>query len=324
MGEFAVRAFAPGEEGAMAAVQARCVAACPDTGRFPPRFWQGPGFEDGRNIFCAVDRGGALLGYGALTPAHISRHLGARTLWFDLRADPGHPRADSIRDALLARVLARAGELARRWPGEGVALSATYFAAGRASIEYLEARGFAPYQTCLYLRRDLAEPLPGPAPGPLPEGLEVRPWRMETEEEQRAYLAAYDAAFGDEAKTLPDLRHFLRSEQWSVGTTFTAFAGPRIVGSVAIWHAPGARGAGKTEAVFVLPEWRRRGIARYLLIEALACLQARGLAYAELEMDQANGPALGLYRSLGYRIHQEEVSLARWLVRPLGGSESGA
>ena len=318
MEEIAIRNFAPGDERSMADLQARCVAACPDTGRFPPRFWLAPGFEDGRNIFCATDKQGALLGYAAVTPAHISRHLAARTLWLDLRTAPDHPGAGAIKEALFGRLFSRAQELACRWPGERVALSATYFAAGGASIEYLEGMGFEPYQTCLYMRRDLARPLPGEAPGLLPPGVVVRPWRMETEAEQRAYLAAYDAAFQDEAKTLPDLQHFLQSEQWSVGTTFTAFAGERIVGSVAIWHQPGSRGSAKTEAVFVVPEWRRRGIARYLLVEAMSCLRARGLACAELEMDSANEPALALYQSLGYRIHQEEVSLGRLLKRRPG------
>jgi ribosomal protein S18 acetylase RimI-like enzyme len=32
-------------------------------------------------------------------------------------------------------------------------------------------------------------------------------------------------------------------------------------------------------------------------------LTARGLAYAELEMDSANKPAMALYESLGYRVY---------------------
>jgi ribosomal protein S18 acetylase RimI-like enzyme len=309
MDEITIRNFAPGDERRMAEVQARCVAACPDTGRFPPNFWLGPGFENGQNIFCAVNGQDDLLGYAAITPAYISRHLKARTLWLDLRADPQHARASAIKEVLFGWVFSWGRELARRWPGERVALSATYFGAGQASIEYLKGKGFGQYQTCLYMRRDLAEPMPWRESLTVPEGVEVRAWRMETEEEQRAYLAAYDLAFGDEGKNLEDLQHFMKSEHWSVGTTFTAFSGQQIVGSVAIWYQPGSRWAGKTEAVFVVPEWRRRGIARYLLGEAISCLKERGLAYAELEMDSSNKPARALYQSLGYRIHQEEVSL---------------
>jgi ribosomal protein S18 acetylase RimI-like enzyme len=317
MKEITIRNFAPGDARHMAEVQAHCLAACPDTGRFPPAFWLGPGFENGQNIFCAVNGQDELLGYAAISPSYISRHLKARILWLDLRADPRHARASAIRDALFGRAFARARKLARRWPEEKVALSATYFADGQASIAYLESKRFTHYQTCLYLRRDLAEPVPWTESLAVPGGVEVRAWRMETEEEQRAYLAAYDLAFADEGKNLEDLQHFMKSEYWSVGTTFTAFAGQQIVGSVAIWHHPGSRWAGKTEAVFVVPEWRRRGIARHLLCEAISCLKERGLTYAELEMDSTNKPALALYQSLGYYIHQKEVSLGRILeTRP--------
>jgi ribosomal protein S18 acetylase RimI-like enzyme len=159
-----------------------------------------------------------------------------------------------------------------------------------------------------------------PDPG-LPEGVLVHPWHLETEEQQRAYLEAYDAAFEDEGKNMDDLRHFLQSEHWSVGTTFTALADHRVVGSVAVWHHPSSRGTGKTEAVFVIPQWRRRGIARYLLVEAMRYLRHRGLAYAELEMDSTNAPALALYESLGYGVYKEEVSLGLALETQADGPE---
>jgi ribosomal protein S18 acetylase RimI-like enzyme len=179
------------------------------------------------------------------------------------------------------------------------------------SIEYLKGKGFNHYQTCYTLRRDLSEPIPDL---PMPDGVQIQSWRMETEAEQQAYLEAYDEAFGDEGKSLAELQHFMKSEYWSVGTTFVAFANTRsadnrVVGSVAIWYHPDSVCAGKTEAVFVTPEWRRRGIARYLLKESMRYLRECGLAYAELEMDSVNKPALGLYQSLGYRVYKDEISL---------------
>lgn len=306
MDTITIRNFVPTHAPRMAEVQARCVGACPDTSRFPPGFWQGPTFENGRNIFCAVDGQEGLLGYAAISPSYVSRHLGARVLWIDLRADPARVDAGAIKDILFGKAFVRAQEIARRQPREKTALSATYFSEGQASIEYLRGKGFRPYQTCFAMRRDLSAPLPDL---PAPVGVEVRSWRMETEEEQRAYLGAYDAAFGDEGKNLEELQHFMKSEHWSVGTTFTAFAGDRVVGSVAIWYHPGSRGAGKTEAVFVIPGWRRQGIARSLLGEGMRYLKERGLAYAELEMDSTNQPALALYRSLGYHVFKKEVSL---------------
>jgi ribosomal protein S18 acetylase RimI-like enzyme len=301
-----IRNYVPADAPHVAEVQGRCVEVCPDTGRFPAGFWNGPGFENGKNIFCAVDDQEELLGYAALSPSYVSRHLEARVLWMDLRADPARVDAVALKDVLFWRAYVRAHEIARRLSGERAALSATYFSGGQASIEYLKAKGFSHYQTCYTMRRDLAEPVPDL---PTPQGVEVRAWRMDTGAEQRAYLDAYDAAFRNESKPLEELQHFMRSEHWSVGTTFTAFAGERVVGSVAVWYQPGSRAGGKTEAVFVIPEWRRRGIARYLLKESLQYLRERGLAFAELEIDSENEPARTLYESLGYRVCQDEVSL---------------
>lgn len=307
-----IRNYVPADAPRMAEVQARCVAVCPDTSHFPPGFWNGPGFEGGKNIFCAVNRQDELLGYAAVSPSYVSQHLnGARILWLDLRADPVRVDADALKDVLFGEAYLRAHEIAGQRSEEKAALSATYFSQGQMSIEYLKSKGFNHYQTCYTLRRDLLEPIPDL---PMPEGVKIQPWRIETEAEQQAYLEAYDEALGDEGKNLSELQQFMASEVWSDGTTFTAFADTgsadsRVVGSVAIWYHPDSVCVGKTEAVFVIPEWRRRGVARYLLKESMRYLRERGLAYAELEMDSANKPALGLYQSLGYRVHRDEISL---------------
>jgi ribosomal protein S18 acetylase RimI-like enzyme len=307
-----IRNYVPADAPHVAEVQGRCVTVCPDTAQFPVGFWNGPGFEDGENIFCAVDDQEQLLGYAALSPSYVSPRLEARILWMDLRVDPARKDAGALKELLFWRVYVRGHEIARRLDGERVALSTTYFSAGRASIEYLKGKGFSHYQTCYAMQRDLAEPVPDL---PVPQGVEVRAWHLDSESEQRAYLEAYKAAFQNGNKPLEELQHFVRSEQRSVGTTFTAFAGERVVGSVAAWYEPGSRTGGRTEAVFVVPEWRRRGLARYLLGQSMLYLQERGLAFAELEMDSENEPARVLYESLGYRVCQDEISLGLLLER---------
>jgi ribosomal protein S18 acetylase RimI-like enzyme len=101
------------------------------------------------------------------------------------------------------------------------------------------------------------------------------------------------------------------------GTALTAFDGDRVVGSVMAYHDPnpaedGGR-VGLTEYVFVLPEWRRRGVARYLLAESLRYLKARDVDYACLEVLVENVHALSLYEDLDYRRLRAEISLGLWL-----------
>lgn len=53
--------------------------------------------------------------------------------------------------------------------------------------------------------------------------------------------------------------------------------------------------------VAVDPTRRRRGVARALLGEMLSRARERGASLATLEVRTGNGPALGLYESLGFR-----------------------
>lgn len=54
-------------------------------------------------------------------------------------------------------------------------------------------------------------------------------------------------------------------------------------------------------SVAVLPEWRRRGIARLLLEEALRHLYREGVRSIHLEVEDSNMAALGLYRRMEFR-----------------------
>jgi len=49
------------------------------------------------------------------------------------------------------------------------------------------------------------------------------------------------------------------------------------------------------------PGWRRRGLARSLLVALLAAARGRGARHATLEVAASNNAALGLYAGLGFR-----------------------
>lgn len=109
---------------------------------------------------------------------------------------------------------------------------------------------------------------------------------------QHRYLEAYDAAFENESNPLERLQHFMGWSGWSQGTTLrqrtadTAFEGDPAVGSVTAIYEPdpqqNVERAGATEYVFVRPEWRRRGPARYLVARSMQYLKERGLRYARM------------------------------------------
>ena len=92
----------------------------------------------------------------------------------------------------------------------------------------------------------------------------------------------------------------------------------RLIGGVtAFWsdaeNRRSGKRIGKTEDVFVVPEWRSRGVARQLLAEALRYLKENGIEEARLEVRTNNHSALKLYISLGYEIVREELLLGMFV-----------
>ena len=51
----------------------------------------------------------------------------------------------------------------------------------------------------------------------------------------------------------------------------------------------------------VHPQWRRRGVARFLMCEVFDCALRRGMVIATLEVRFHNSAAIGLYESMGFR-----------------------
>ncbi len=309
------RRYGPEDARKMVDLQRRCLELSPDIDLLPEGFYNSPAFAGGANILCAVDGDGAHVGHAMVCPSHIHPQLQVWMLWMDIRVDPDRPDADRLRDALLDRIIERAGEVHMGLDRPAM-LYATYFAQGTESINYLASRGFHIEERLYQMQRDLDEPLPEVV---APQGVDVRAWRMETEDEQRRYLDAYDAAFVNESKSLERLQHFMGWSGWSQGTTFTAFDGDRVVGSVIALYEPdpqqNVERVGASEYVFVRPEWRRRGLARHLVVRSLQYLKERGLYYARLEVAEANEPARRLYESLGYGCLREEITLGIRLVQ---------
>lgn len=77
--------------------------------------------------------------------------------------------------------------------------------------------------------------------------------------------------------------------------------------------------AGRTFGYFatryVLPRWRRRGLARRFLKRGLAWFRERGVAYAMAHTHESNEPLLGLFRSEGFTASKREGRWPSWELR---------
>jgi ribosomal protein S18 acetylase RimI-like enzyme len=70
------------------------------------------------------------------------------------------------------------------------------------------------------------------------------------------------------------------------------------------------RKIGVTEDIWVLPEWRRQGVASAMIARALTYLRDKGMEAATLSVAAPNERALRLYTRLGYRIVSESRILS--------------
>lgn len=148
----------------------------------------------------------------------------------------------------------------------------------------------------------------------LPEGIELR--TVTKDNFRKVWDAAREAIMDERSyseerwgedgyRRLIDLPYH-KPELWKV-----AWSGDEVVGAVGVTigeeeNAAFNRKRGWTDPVFVRRAWRRRGIARALLSEALRSLKDLGMEEAALSVDTDNpSGALKIYKDMGYIVAHE-------------------
>jgi ribosomal protein S18 acetylase RimI-like enzyme len=161
----------------------------------------------------------------------------------------------------------------------------------------LAANGFRParWTGCRY-ERALAAPVPAPT---LPEGFTLRP--LNGAAEVPAYVDAHRAAFGSEYMTTAWRGQILRTPGYRPDLDLVVVAPDGRVAAFAIlWLGPATedRREGQFEPVGTRPEFRRRGLARALLLDGMRRLRAAGATHALVETEDTRVAANHLYRSV--------------------------
>jgi ribosomal protein S18 acetylase RimI-like enzyme len=308
MKNFTIETLTRSRIDSVVALQCAYTALYPDAPVIPGEAYLSPAFEEGRHVFCAIDEDDKLAAYAPLYPI-LTREPSdlPHTLWAEIKAHPGYERPNEVKDQLFEQLVVRAREVTKDYPEHPVHITFQYFPSETASIAYVLSKGCRHTESVFTMRRDLSKEIPGSV---ALDGFEIRPWRMESEAEQRAYLQARNECFPEAPVELSDWQYFMQSPQWSVGTSLAAFQGDELVGNVAVfWDAAENRQSGKmigfTEYIFVRPGWRGRDIARSLICAGLAYLKQHGLMEAHLEVRAQNQHALRLYADLGYEVMRE-------------------
>ncbi|OZB98717.1 N-acetyltransferase [Paenibacillus sp. XY044] len=272
-------------------------------------FWWVGDEENWPNVFIAVE-GERIIGKGQVNiiseiPAGSPQEH-QHQIYINLKTLREREDDYTLYDLLYERSLNRAYELKSTLPQS----YQTMIGIGNQSTEvintqYFVSKGFK-YSKSLYtMHRQLAGEIDQSA---LPAPYRYIQWDMPSEENIHEYLAA-DMEIWPEAPI--GLGRFMENRKNRAWTTFIVKENDTLIGSVMAWMD--AEGDGVIEDVFVREPWRKQGIAKHLLSQALIYLKKIGSECAELQVETANSSALSLYHAVGFKEVSEEVRYVREL-----------
>lgn len=173
--------------------------------------------------------------------------------------------------------------------------------------EMILAEGYSPVMHFYEMIRQNLENVPD---NPLPEGLELRAAKPEH----------YPDIWSARREALREKPFFVESrydrehyELWLNEPTFTpdlwqvVWDGDHVAGMtenhVPLENQAFNRKRGHTQLLFVVPRWRRRGLAKALLAKSLVVMRELGLEEATLDVETQNTSGeIQLYESMGYSV----------------------
>jgi mycothiol synthase len=171
--------------------------------------------------------------------------------------------------------------------------------------------GYTPVRHYVLMSRAIDAPLPN---APMPEGLQVRPAQADH------IRAIWDAQqevrrdhWGYRPATDQDFHRWTTSRLFAPELWKVAWDGDQVAGMVlnrvdreqnAQYH----RQRGYTQDIFVRRPWRRRGLARALLVQSIQMFKQMGMEETALGVDSQNPHgAFELYQSVGYREYKRHT-----------------
>ena len=267
------------------------------------RWFASPGLDVERDIFLA-EEGGRIVAYADVSDAGET----GEQFWIDLRVPPdaGEAAAEALVEAVERRAHERAAELRPGAPGPRIIGDVSSTNPRLAAV--LEMAGFRLYRHAYRMAIDLDHELPEPR---VPDGIEVRTFRAG---EERAVFDVVNEAFEDSwdhvRGSFEEWLHWtVENENFDPTLWWIACAGDEIAGFCLCRPWETDPEMGWVASLGVRRSWRRRGLARSLLLRSFHEFERRGFARVGLgvDADSLTG-ANKLYESAGMRpIRQHDM-----------------
>jgi len=183
-------------------------------------------------------------------------------------------------------------------------------------IELLERQGFVLHDLCtIRMVRPLDEPIPEPQ---LPEGFTLR--HVAGEHEAESYVAMHRDAFGTTNMTVEQRLAFMRDPAYNPELDLIAVSPNGMFAAFCVCsvdqdeNSLSGRKEGWTDPIGTRPAFRRRGLARAVLLAGLRGLRARGIDTAVIGTGSWNIATQRLCESVGFRTLYNVV----WYSRKVG------
>lgn len=231
-------------------------------------------------------------------------------------------RRKGLATAMLAHNEKRLGEIAHTHPAELEKVLHGWAADTEMGTNALfQNAGYSPTRYFFLMLRNLDEPIPQ---AEMPDDLELRP--ADESQFRQIYEAANEAFrdhWGHVEGTEEDYQRWINSPNLDPALWKVAWDGEEVAGMILneINKEENKQfdlNWGWTDPICVRRAWRRRGLARALILESLKELKAKGFNHAALGVDTENPlGALKLYEDSGFVIEERWTDYRKALEQEL-------
>nr|WP_260987023.1 GNAT family N-acetyltransferase [Paenibacillus terrae] len=265
-------------------------------------FWWVGDEDNWNNVYCAFEKG-KMVAKGQVSIINVvppgrskeNRH----SIYMNLKTIPERNNDLELLEKVYLYLLARAHQLKETLSEEyGTMLCVGNDSSETANNQFFIQKGYLHLNSLYRMNRNLAEPIPELG---LQDGYHFAYWKMETPSEEQQYLDVEAEIWPDTPLGLNRLSEYKKNHIW---TSMVIRQTDIIVGGLMTWQE---EDHGVIEDVFVRESWRNRGVAKYLLTQALRYLRSNHLNNANLMVVTSNKTALSLYESVGFYTELEEV-----------------
>ncbi|ACA40363.1 GNAT family N-acetyltransferase [Lysinibacillus sphaericus] len=265
-------------------------------------FWWVGDEDNWSNVYCAFEDGkmvakGQVSIINVVPPGRSKENN--HSIYINLKTISEREQDITLLDKVYQYLLTRAKQLKVTLPQEyGTILCVGNDSKETANNQFFIQKGYLPLNSLYSMNRDLTEPV---VELKLQEEFQFSHWSMETSSEERDYLNIEAEIWPDAPLGLNRLSEYKKNKLW---TSMVIRQIDTIVGGLMTWQE---EDYGVIEDVFVREPWRKRGIAKFTLTQALKYLKSHKLQKATLMVLTTNKSALSLYESVGFYTDKEEI-----------------